>query len=256
MSRIPRPTAGYAYVVAGVEGEDRKMHAKEKMKAVNVYGDQMVATIDGKGIDVASQRADDLDMMAVDHAKSGQNGHVFAIDIGCGHGGQAARLANAGASVVAMDLHDYRAEIAATLAREGIPSGRCFFLRADVGSEPDIGPFDIVMCQRMIHYLEYDKALKALVWFNRISAPGGKLFLSASGLDSELGNGYSDREVAVEQRFSRLSDDMAQKHSILSPVCLYRPDELSDLVTKAGWTVQKVFVSQFGNVKLFAVNKS
>lgn len=227
-----------------------------KHETINIYGDQRIATTAGMGIDVSSQRADDLDLMAVEHIRSvAQQKSVFALDAGCGHGGQVARMANAGASVIAMDAEDYRVELAKTLAREGVEAGRCFFFRASVESEPVIGPVDVVMCQRMIHYLEHKAAAKALSWFRKITVSGGRMFLSASGLDSELGEGYQGKGAPVESRFSTLSPSMAEKHSILSPVCLYRPEELADLARQAGWEVEKVFVSPFGNVKLVAVKK-
>ena len=228
-----------------------------KKETINLYGDQRIATHAGKGIDVASQRADDLDLMAVEYICSiASLRPVLAVDVGCGHGGQVVRMAKAGAHVIAMDAHDYRAEIADAFARESLHLGRQFFLHASVESEPAIGPVDVVMCQRMIHYLEPHAAAKAISWFWRITVSGGRMFLSASGLDSELGDGYPAKDARVESRFAHLSPEIAEKHAIFSPVCLYRPDELAEMVMKAGWKVEKVFVSPFGNVKLVAVKKS
>lgn len=222
-------------------------------ETINIYGDQRVATLSGNGVDVASQRADDLDRMAVEYVRSivGQRS-IFALDVGCGHGGQTARMAAAGATVIAMDIHDYSAEISGSLAREGAHPGQCHFFRAGVESQPDIAPVDIVMCQRMIHYLDYRSAGDALAWFHRISVSGGRMFLSASGMGSELGEDYPARDLPVGRRFAHLAPAMAEKHAILAPVCLYRPEELADLAAKSGWAVEKVFTSPFGNVKLVA----
>lgn len=81
------------------------------------------------------------------------------------------------------------------------------------------------------------------------------MFLSASGMDSELSEGYPACGLPVDRRFARLAANMAEKHAILAPVCLYRPSELEDLARDAGWAVENVFVSPFGNVKLVAVKK-
>lgn len=224
-----------------------------KPEIVNLYGDQRVATVAGKGIDVASQRADDLDLMAVEHIKAiAEEKQVIALDAGCGRGGQTVRMAKAGASVIAMDSHDYHDEIVDLMRREGVNPGRIFFYRASVESQPEIGAVDVIMCQRMIHYLKPQNALMALSWFHRISVPGGRMFLSASGLDSELGNGYAARDIPADRRFAHLSAEMSEKHAILSPVCLYRPEELAGLASEAGWKVENVFVSPFGNVKMVA----
>jgi 2-polyprenyl-3-methyl-5-hydroxy-6-metoxy-1,4-benzoquinol methylase len=227
-----------------------------KQETINIYGDKRITTHAGKGIDVASQRADDLDMMAVEYIRSiASSRSVLAVDVGCGHGGQTVRMAKAGAHVIAMDANDYSTEIAEMVGSEGLPDGCVAFLQSGVESEPNVGQVDVVMCQRMIHYLEQHAAAKALSWFWRISVSGGRMFLSASGLDSELGNGYPAKDVLVESRFAHLSPEMSEKHAIRSPVCLYRPDELAEMAKKAGWEVEKVFVSPFGNVKLVAVKK-
>lgn len=225
-----------------------------KKETINLYGDLRITTVSGNGVDVSAQRADKLDLMAVDYIRViAKKRAVFALDVGCGHGGQAARMAKAGARVTAMDIHDYRVEIARTLANEGVHSGQCFFIRADVESEQDVGPVEVVVCQRTIHYLDHQAAEKALAWLHHISVSGGRMFLSASGLDSELGNGYPAQDLPVERRFAHLSPEMAEKHAIFLPVCLYRPDELADLATQAGWGVEEVFTSPFGNIKLVAL---
>lgn len=227
--------------------------------AINLYGDRSIATPTGHGIDVSSQRADDLDLMAVAHVKALllERASASAMDVGCGHGGQAARLAKAGAQVVAVDAVDYRLEVAESMAREGIRPGHFSFYRFPVESGPDLigvdrGVFDVIMCQRMIHYLKHNEAQAALGWFYRSVNNGGHLFLSASGIASELSEGYAGKELPLEKRFSPLAPAMAEKHSIRPPVCLYSVDELSDAVSAAGWLVEKAFLSPFGNVKLVA----
>jgi hypothetical protein len=76
-----------------------------------------------------------------------------------------------------------------------------------------------------------------------------KLFLSASGLQSELGVDYGGREDALRDRFSPLSPAMALKHGIHESVCLYTMDELVSLCEHASFRVERIFSSSFGNVK-------
>lgn len=220
--------------------------------SINRYGDKRVATSTGHGVDIASQRADDLDLLAVDFVRMQRDAVV--LDAGCGHGGQAARLAKAGAMhVTALDIEDYKPQVLDSMRREGIGHGFSFF-QASVEGEPAHvqGPFDAIMCQRMIHYLRYRAAVNAVTWFHRITKKGGRLFISASGMDSELGNGYAGRDCPLSERFSRLEASMAEKHAIYPPVCLYRQDELELVVKTGGWTVEKAFLSSFGNVKIVA----
>lgn len=221
--------------------------------AINLYGDQRRATFTGHGIDVASQRADDLDLMAIDQIQrlaTDGNG-VFVLDAGCGFGGQSARMVKAGGQVLAIDIEDYQAQIAASMEREGVETN-LQFLCLPVQQKAEIGPFDIILCQRMLHYLQYDAALDALRWFHREARAGASLFISASGMDSELGNGYAGASAPVRNRFAPLDAAMAEKHSIHPPVCLYRQAELESIVATAGWTVENAFLSPFGNVKLIA----
>lgn len=222
-------------------------------QSINLYGDQRIATATGHGIDIASQRADDLDLLAVGHIHTMVSVHrpVFALDVGCGHGGQAARMAFAGAVVLAIDSEDYQLHVTESMRREGVFSEFGFY-RVSVEDEPELGPFEVIVCQRMIHYLRHDAAKSALDWFHHIASDDARLFISASGMDSELGDGYEGKEVPAHDRFSRLAPAMADKHSIHPPVCLYRKDELEALVAGAGWIVEKAFLSPFGNVKVVA----
>lgn len=218
---------------------------------INLYGDQRVATATGHGVDIASQRADDLDLMAVEFVQRLHG--AIVLDAGCGHGGQAARLAKAGAShVTALDAADYKPQVIESMRREGVAFGFSFVQASVEAVDTALGPFDVIMCQRMIHYLPHDAALRALKWFHRAAGNGARLFISASGMDSELGDGYAGKEVPVAQRFAPLAPAMAEKHSIHPPVCLYRQSELEATVAAAGWVVEKAFLSPFGNVKLVA----
>lgn len=220
---------------------------------INLYGDLSVPAADGHGVDVASQRSDDLDRMAVEHLIAQSDPRALRVlDVGCGRGGQAARMAKAGASVVALDAGDYGAAVAESMRQAGVCHARWSFVRLAVETCPGLGIFDVIMSQRMLHYLEPATAIEVLRWFHRSSKPGGRLFLSASGIDSELSQGYGVRHAPVDRRFAPLASLMAEKHAIHHPVCLYRLDELTDRVRAAGWEVEHAFLSPFGNVKLVA----
>ena len=114
------------------------------------------------------------------------------------------------------------------------------------------GPYDIVYSQRFIHYLRYEAAVDLLDLLAEHVADGGRIFVSASGLQTELGDGYPDRDVPLERRFSPLTDEMADKHGIHEPVCLYEKTDLERLLENAGFAVQDVFATGFGNVKAIA----
>ncbi|OZA25670.1 MAG: hypothetical protein B7X91_11435 [Hydrogenophilales bacterium 17-64-11] len=217
-----------------------------KRDALNIYGDGKVLTKGGLGVDVASQREDDLDRTAIEFIRARNSPSV--LEIGCGLGGQSLRMAEAGAVVTALDMHDYS---------ESMPShDRITFVQGDLSSfEPAPAVrYDAIFSQRTIHYLPFDKAVAALKRLveNHLS-PGGTLFLSASGLQSELGRLYPHDTLRVGSRFTSLSPDMAEKHGIHAPVCLYTCKDMAELISACGLT-PGVWASPFGNIKAIGVS--
>lgn len=211
---------------------------------------------DGHGIDVASQRADDLDerclaFLAARWARASA-GRPTALDLACGRGGQALRMAAGGAQVTAVDQYDHGAALQAAGPLGGpVP----LFVQADFRGLPESlagAPFDVIVCQRAIHYLPYGEAVTALQSWTRYLKTGGRLFLSASGLGSELGQGYPHGDRPVAERFAPLAVTMAERHDMRAPVCLYEASDLVDLLHAAGFGIAEVFRSPFGNVKAVA----
>ncbi|OIQ90944.1 ubiquinone biosynthesis O-methyltransferase [mine drainage metagenome] len=229
---------------------------------LNRYGDVARPNAGGHGMDIASQRADELDALAIRQIESlvalAEGRYpIHALDVGCGRGGQAARMARAGAQVLAVDIEDHAADMAAAMRAQGAADAAWSFRRIGIA---EIGTIEveprIVVCQRTIHYLRHSDALAALRTLRAICAAGAMLYLSASGLDSELGDGYPGANVDVCDRFAPLLPDRAAAHNIRPPVCLYQECELASLVLEAGWQVQQTFRSDFGNVKLVASRES
>lgn len=218
------------------------------MAGINQYGDERRLAQAGFGVDVATQRADDLDKMALEDIAQ-RDGEVFALDIACGQGGQALRMAQAGAHVTACDVVDYDSEIkaaanAANLSIKFVLSDMRHLLEA-----LPAGRFHVVTCQRAIHYLPFSDALVAVRQMRRLLAPGARLYISASGIRSELGDQYTASASPVQSRYAPLSASMVEKHGIHGPVCLYDERDLVFLMTSAGMDVEKIYSSPFGNVK-------
>lgn len=229
-------------------------------RAVNLYGDIDIRAGDGcHGIDVALQRSDDLDEAAVDAvlAMAAAGVKPLALDLGCAAGGQMARMAEAGALVAGYDLAD-----TGDLVRQHAGHD-ARFLRGDLHDLHRRQPadwgcnrvFDIVLSQRTIHYLSWQAAADMLAAIrDQLLRPGGLLFLSASGLVSELSDGYPTAQFPVTLRHHELAPKMREKHGIHGAVTLYTLDELVELCADAGYTVCDAWLSPFGNVKLVASN--
>jgi ubiquinone/menaquinone biosynthesis C-methylase UbiE len=225
---------------------------------LNKYGDSFKPTDDGRGVDISSQRQDELDQGAVAaiarrYNDRNQETAVTAVDLGGGFGAQALRMAQAGATVTMIDIADmagdnFNKAVAAGLVSEG----QVRFLQKDfsaIKAEDVPQGFDVLYSQRAIHYLPYKEAEAVLrIMFNRMAA-GGEVFISAAGWDTEYGKTYPDRDKPVEERFAFVAQDMQEKHGITHKIVTYKEQDLSDLLTRVGFDSVDVTSSSFGNIK-------
>lgn len=230
------------------------------MNALNLYGDTLTVLSANKGADIATQRADDLDLESVRYAQ--EHVGLKALDVGCGAGGQAARLAGVGAHVTGLDMPDllgaFQGHMAASVEPYGIAWGASEFLGCNMLDIPqdwlDVNAktFSQITCQRAIHYVRREQAVALLSQLRTALADEGKLFISCSGLESELGNGYEAKSDAPTVRFGVLAEDMQDKHQIKQPVCLYTQEEFAQMLAEAGWRIDTIYASAFGNIKAIA----
>jgi 2-polyprenyl-3-methyl-5-hydroxy-6-metoxy-1,4-benzoquinol methylase len=74
-----------------------------------------------RGTTRASWHSDELDRMLLGFILSRRNDmpRVIVLDVGCGNGERSARMARAGASVVAIDHHDYSESLTSAMLHEG-----------------------------------------------------------------------------------------------------------------------------------------
>jgi SAM-dependent methyltransferase len=218
---------------------------------LNLYNDTIVDTTGLHGADIASQRMDELDLEALRFTVSfSEAPEKVALDLGCGLGFQGIRLAMLGWQSFLydmLDIHDRIALIREVVGVQGLEFRKLDLRQATSNDFPlTIG---LVYSQRFIHYLRFDEASRLLAIVASKLYPSGRLFLSASGMESELGLGYVASADPVEVRFGVLAPEMQEKHTIYEPVCLYREEELQNLVLPYGFRAVRVWSSPFGNVK-------
>lgn len=222
---------------------------------LNLYGDKPKFLAPGFGADIASQRADDLDLMAIAQITGafGEGRKLSALDLACGAGGQTLRMAQAGAKVIAVDIVDAAEQIYESAMSRPL-KGSVLFIKADMRKSTllILGTFDLIVCQRAIHYLPYGEALDSVRKMKEVLVPDGRLYLSASGIASELGDNYQGNAFPLAERYAPLSDEMTEKHGIRGPVCLYSEYDMAHLLTQAGLVIEKISISPFGNVKAVA----
>lgn len=216
----------------------------------NPYGDSMRDTTGSHGADIAAQRMDDLDKAALAHILQGGLPAGVALDLGSGTGYHALRMAALGQRVIAVDLMDMTVQFQAVTA--AFPELQLCHICAciqDFAAPGNRQPLSLLYSQRTLHYLTFSESTRALRELSGWMATGARAFLSFSGLDSELGDGYAHVDRPAADRWHRLAPAMAEKHGILEPVCLYRASDLSELARATGLSPVKIWVSEFGNIK-------
>jgi len=202
----------------------------------------------GHGVDVASQRADDLDNLCLKHIAAKSAARV--LDLGAGAGGQSLRMVEAGAQVIAVDGHDFVSVFAELRTDNGIDETQLQFVRGDIAAVPAWWTADRVtdvVVQRTIHYLRHEAAQRLLSHLYKNVAD--KLFISVTGMHSAVGVEYAGRAVAAKERFFPLAPEQANTFSISQPVCLYSIEEFVALLEISGWKVEHCWESAFGNIK-------
>jgi SAM-dependent methyltransferase len=191
------------------------------------------------GVDVAARRADDLDKKMI--AYVGAHNRCSVLDLGAGSGGQSVRMAEAGAQVTAVDIG---------ICEPFLKHEDVTFVLGDIRNIAFLtgdAVYDICCFQRTLHYLAYDEALALLIYLKKHITK--KLFVSVTGIESDIGLHYAHTHKPVTERFSPLSQTDAETFSITQPVCLYTPEEFIMLLQAAGWEIEACWVSAFGNIK-------
>ena len=93
------------------------------------------------------------------------------LDAGCGEGRNAAWLARQGARVTAVDVSDLALSHARRLCA-GLPG--ISWGKADIVARPPAGPFDLVVCDSVLHWLPgRDAAGRAVRGLKEHTSPGG-----------------------------------------------------------------------------------
>jgi len=218
---------------------------------LNIYGDRKLETTGTHGADIAAQRIDDLDVASLEYIQENKallNG--VALDFGSGAGYHTLRMASLGVKAISVDLldliprYDLLKDAFSAIQIEHV----CARIEKFAVAENKV-LVSLLYSQRTFHYLPFAESVRILRELHSWSNEGAKAFLSVSGLDSELGQGYPDKQNVVAERWSPLNQSMAQKHGILEPVCLYREEDIALLAEQAGYTVNRLWSSVFGNVK-------
>jgi 2-polyprenyl-3-methyl-5-hydroxy-6-metoxy-1,4-benzoquinol methylase len=204
-------------------------------------------SVAGYGVDISEHRMDDLDTFALQHIAKKQSPVV--LDLGSGALGLSRRLASEGAMVVAVDQYDFSANL--TASDNGIQ-----VYSADMRDLEFVWrrySIDDVVCQRTLHYVDYETAREVLSELYHHS--NDQLFISVSGINSAIGECYPAAREPIATRFGVLTESGQEKFQITAPVCLYTKSEFITLLEDAGWEVVSCFESAFKNIKAICCHR-
>jgi 2-polyprenyl-3-methyl-5-hydroxy-6-metoxy-1,4-benzoquinol methylase len=203
------------------------------------------------GVDVASTRLDDLDKRVLTDVRErvGREEMISVLDVGCGQGGLAVALVAAGAAVTAIDITDY------SWAFQNETAARVRFVQTDVREwvQNNTAQFDLVVLQRILHYLPYHDAKQLLIALRGMT---DTLYLSVTGTTTAIASHYGKVSEPLESRWGVLDTVGQELFSITAPMCLYTEAELRTLLDETGWEIEWLRVSDFGNIKVVAIKRS
>lgn len=190
---------------------------------------------------------DDMACKAVEKRRLLGN-EVTALLFGQGVGSAAVRMASAGARVVvdsAVGNLPGRSGLRATsLPLAPLP---------DVASFSE-APFDVIVGQLALNSLRYEDARRTVRQLLLMLKIGGKIYLSAHGLHSTLGDHYPDNDKLIEERYAALPPTLAANYDLpTGPLCLYSERNLITLLFGAGASVLQSAAGALGCVRAVAV---
>jgi len=113
---------------------------------------------------------------------------------------------------------------------------------------------DFVYSARFLHYLTYLEAENLLRKFSKNMKSGAKIFITVSGIDSDIGKNYSCSEKIISERNCFISKLNQSRFEIKEKVTLYTKKEL-EILMENYFIIEKSWESDFKNIFIIGVKK-
>lgn len=167
----------------------------------------------------------------------GGAGNIFLLDVGCGPGNIALKLAQRSPqlTIVGLDRSRNMVRAASQAAAEAGVEGQVFFQQASADEIPcPRGQFDVVLSNSVLHHLA-DPA-KALMEMLRVAKPDGAIVVRDLRRPSRLAYSWHVRWYGrhYSGMMKRLFEDSVR--------AAYTPEELAGLLGRSGMSKARVFV--------------
>jgi len=202
------------------------------------------------GVDVNKNRLDDLDRIILQDSLSEPFSKKNICNIGCGESTLSIALCSLGHFVYNYDRRDLSSFFSMT--KELFSKQKFTQIHIEEIKNHHLPKaVDSIVLQRVLHYMSYRDTVRFL---NRITATlseGGKMYISLTGLDSQIARGYDVKNAPIESRMGNIAEQEQQDFNISEPVCLYSLGEAQSLIESIeGIRIERIWVSQFGNIKI------
>lgn len=113
---------------------------------------------------------------------------------------------------------------------------------------------DFVYSARFLHYLTYDEAENLLRKFSKNMKSGAKIFITVSGLNSDIGINYDCAGKDIKKRNCFLSKSNQSRFEIKEKITLYKKEELEKLIGEY-FKIEESWESDFKNIFVIGVKK-
>ena len=162
------------------------------------------------------------------------------LDVGCGQGTQALRLAAAGHEVTGLDLSEELLDrFAAALAAEPAELRlRVRLVHGALEDAPELveGPFDLVLCHGVLMYLGDPRPVLGAL--SRVAAEGAALsLLVRNGLAPAMRDGLRGDWAGARAAF----DSLDYTNRLGLPARAHEPEELDGALAPLGWRRERWF---------------
>ena len=207
------------------------------------------------GVDINRTRLDDLDRIIIRDSLA----EPFEKQIICNFGSGASMLSSALAGLGHRVYNYDNRNLHTFFALQQEQGNKVYFQQIHLQKIKRVNlpkQYNIVVAQRVLHYLKYTDAQKFLMSASRGLASGGTVYMSLTGIESAIAYTYDQKDAHIEKRWGALSAEEQEKFDIKQPVCLYSLDNAQQLIDSIdGLQIEKIWQSQFGNIKVVAIKK-
>lgn len=229
------------------------------MKNYNVLNDVCLKPgPSGAGLSLHTQPMDFLDRECLKFIQDNHlnNADFHALDIGGGAGKHTIRMAQMGVRVTLVDRQDPSKNIDLVEEKGVVKKGLINLVQkefTDVDIEKELKPYHLIYSQRAINYLPFEDFMTLLTALRQNAESGSRLYLSVSGYENEFAQTMPTRDEPLESRYGYLGcEKMKEKHNIYGKTLVFKQEEIEEILTKLGFTIERIETSTFGNVKTIA----